>query len=67
MGADTDKESETYEEWMDLDCLLVQFWESRLTPPEVIFTSEGEEQDSRRFAEHLLPEVTRRGMITLAQ
>jgi len=63
---DTIKESESYGEWMDLDRLLVQFWESRSTPPKVTFTTPGgEEQDTRHFVECMLPELTRREMIDL--
>jgi len=67
IDADTIKESETYGEWMDLDRLLIQFWESRPNPPKVTFATGGEEQDVEHFAGCMLPELTRRGMISLGE
>ena len=61
---DTIKQSEDYEQWLDFDRLLVQFWESRSTCPTVVWTTwKRERQNMRGFAECLLPEITRRGMI----
>ena len=58
------KQSATYEEWMDLDRLLVQFWESRSIPPKVVCTVwPGRERDVRRFNDCFFPELTRRGAI----
>ena len=64
--ADTIKRSASYREWLDLDRLLVQFWESRSTSPKVICrTPEGEEGDRRYFTGCFLPELTQRGMVGL--
>ena len=53
-------------EWRDLDYLLVQFWESRLTRPNVVCTAVmGEERVLRDFVQYLLPELTNRGVIDL--
>jgi len=58
----------SYGQWLDLDRLLVQFWESHSTCPEVICTTqEGERQNTRDFVEFLLPELTRRGMVDLTE
>jgi len=58
-------------QWVDLDRLLVQFCESRSTRPKVVIraTLEGEEGEERvrSLAECLLPELTRKGMIDLAE
>jgi len=55
-----------YGQWLGLDRLLVQFLESRSTPPKVICTAVvGEKWIMRGFVECCLPELTRRGMIEL--
>jgi len=55
-----------YGQWLDLDRLLVRFWESRLTSPKVICTAlVGEKCIMRGFVECCLPELTKRGMIDL--
>ena len=65
-AVDTIKKSEEYEEWLDLDRLLVQFLESRSTLPNAICMRwEGANLDMRDFAECFLPELSRRGMIDL--
>ena len=57
-----------YGEWLALDHLLVQFLESRSTPPKVICTRwDGPKQDMRPFTECLLPELTRKGMVGLCR
>jgi len=57
-----------YGHWLDLDRLLAQFWESRSARPKVICTAlMGEERDMRDFIGCLLPELTRRGMLDLAE
>ena len=62
------KRSATYGEWMDLDRLLVQFWESRSTSPKVISMAwEGRKRDMRGYAECLLPELTKRDVIDLVE
>ena len=58
--------SPTYGQWLDLDHLLVQFWESRSTRPKVICTARvGRKWDLKRFTECLLPELARRGAVGL--
>jgi len=60
--------STTHGEWMDLDRLLVQFWESHLTDPKVIRMAwEGRKPDVRGYVECLLPELTKRGVIDLVE
>ena len=56
-----------YREWLDLDCLLVQFWESHSVRPKVIpdMTMWRGEQDVKHCVGRLLPEVTKRGVIDL--
>lgn len=65
---DTIKRSPAYGQWLDLDRLLVQFWESRPTPPKVICMGlVGEKWIVRGFVECCLPELTKRGVIDLAE
>ena len=53
-----------YGQWLDFDCLLVQFWEARSICPKVVCaTGTGEEQSTRDFFGCLLPEITKRGII----
>ena len=62
------KESAVYREWLDLDRLLVQLWESNSTPPRVICTTWKWEPEGRiGFADCLLPELTRRGIVDLGE
>jgi len=61
---DAIKRSATYGEWMDLDHLLVQFWESRSTRPRVVLTMwRGAKEDG--FIDCFFPELTRRGAIDI--
>ena len=54
-------------QWLDLDRLLVQLWESRSIRPTVItMTLGGEQRDTRNCIGCLLPESTTRGIIDLA-
>ena len=46
-------------QWLDLDRLLVQFWESRSIRPKVVYTMGFGMRD---FVESLLPEITKRGV-----
>ena len=67
-GLDIIERAPGYREWMDLDRRLVQFWESRPTGPKVISTAwVGPKEEVRGYAEFLLPELTRRGAIDLAE
>jgi len=57
-----------YGGWSDLDRLLVQFWESCCTRPKVICTALfGGRRDMEEFVEYLFPELTKRGLIDLAE
>jgi len=68
LNVDTLKQSTNYGEWLDLDRLLVQFWESRSTGPKVICVVwEGQKRDFRGFTECLFPELTKRGAIDLVE
>jgi len=53
-------------QWLDLDRILVQLWESRSIRIRVIRTSlRSEKHGMRDCIGHLLPEMMRRGMIDL--
>jgi hypothetical protein len=56
---------ELYSQWMDLDCILVQLWESHAIRLQVICSTGGEEKVAREFVEGLLPEMTKRGRLEL--
>jgi len=49
---------EVFREWLDLDRLLIQFWESRSIRPKI-------EWDARHYIGCLLPTVAGGGMIDL--
>ena len=51
---------ETYRQWLDLDRLLLQFWESRSIRPKV-------ERDTRYYIECLLPAVAGGGMVDMVE
>jgi len=55
-----------YRQWLDLDCLLIQLWESHSIRPRVVCTTLWEnEQNTKYCIGCLLPEITGRGMIYL--
>ena len=55
-------------QWLDLDRLLVQLWESRFIRPTVItITLGGEQRGVGNCIGCLLPEITTRGIIDLAE
>ena len=56
----------TYQEWWDLDRLLVQFRTSRLICPKVVYKMNLDEE-MRGYALSLLPELTRRGLVDLVE
>jgi len=57
---------EISEQWLDLDRLLAQFWESRSIRPKVVCTTqERGNKNTRCCIGCLLPEVTKRGIIDL--
>jgi len=69
-GADTDTRQFVgeviYGQWVDLDRVLVQFWESHSIRPRVVCTEPTrEERAVRSFVGCLFPEITRRGIIDL--
>jgi hypothetical protein len=53
-------------EWQDLDRTLVQFWTSHSIRPK-IYVASGRKGDLRGFAQSLLPELTRRGVVDLVE
>ena len=59
-----DIEDETWEEWADLDCTLIQLWESHAVRTKVKYPAELCEQ-SHKFTRGLLPEATKRGIVEL--
>jgi len=59
-------EEEVYQEWQDLDRLLVQFWTSHSIRPKVKYVPRwGEGRELRDDAQILLPELTKRGLVDL--
>jgi hypothetical protein len=73
-GADADAGriivGENFGEWLDLDRLLVEFWESSSIRPKVVCrTRAGGERDTSHCVGYqlLLPEITRRGIIDLVE
>jgi len=56
-----------YSEWLELDHLLVQLWESHLIHLKVLYNSPkwADRKRARSFVESLLPEVTTRGAVDL--
>lgn len=57
-------------QWLELDRLLVRFWESHSIRPTVISTTpeeEKEKDDVRGCIECLLPEATKRGITDLVE
>ena len=54
---------ELHRRWLELDCLLVQFWESRSIRPRLMSTTLVRETwRVRNCFEYLLPEMTKRGL-----
>jgi len=56
-----------YRRWMDLDWLLVQFWESRAIRPKIVYRMSREKKGVCEFIGNLLPEITKRGVINLVE
>jgi len=52
-------------QWLDLDRLLVQFWESRSIRPRICPRLEEECRDAEICLKFLLPEITKRGVFDL--
>lgn len=57
----------TYGQWLDLDRLMIQFWELRSIRPMVTCTKPAGMQSMRDCIECLLPEVTRIGIMDLVE
>ena len=53
--------------WLDVDRLLVKFWDSRLIRSKVVYIPEreSEEKEARDRVGKLFPELAKRGMIYL--
>jgi hypothetical protein len=49
--------------WLNLDCLLVQFWESHSIRPMIVYMAN--KDITRDHIECLLPEITKRGVIDI--
>ena len=58
---------ETHGQWMDLDHILIQLWESNAIHTQVIYTTEGEKKEAREFIGALLPEMTKRGKVEMLE
>ena len=56
-----------HQEWQDLDHLLVQLWTSHSVRPKIMYRREKGEDEARGFAQRLLPELTRRGIIDVVE
>ena len=58
-----------YEQWLDLDRLLVQFWESHLIRPKITYSYglEDGRKGGMDFVSRLLPEITKRGVVDLVK
>jgi len=55
-----------YRQWMDLDRLLVQFWELRAIRPKIAYCVAEEKKTAMcAYTGNLLPEITERGIIEL--
>jgi hypothetical protein len=53
------------QQWLNLDRLLVKFWEPRLIRPKVADTRVEQEEDLRACFGRVLPESTKNGFIDL--
>ena len=59
-------QAEISRRWRDLDHTLVQLWESNKTATRIIYITAGDGKTrAREYAEQLLPEITRRGIVEL--
>jgi len=52
-----------HREWLDLDRLLVQFWDSHKLRSKVIYATEKGEKDAKDEVAKFFPELTRRGIV----
>jgi len=61
-------EEDVYQEWQDLDRVLVQFWTSHSIRPRVVYMPRlGEGKDLGVDVPILLPELTKRGLVDLVK
>jgi len=59
-------EQQTTGQWLELDRLLAQLWESHSIPPEIMYRGlSWDEKDARGLMRRLLPEATRGGTVNL--
>jgi hypothetical protein len=56
-----------YQEWQDLDHLLVQFWASHSIHPKIKYEVWGEGSNFRALAPSLIPELMRRRAVDLLE
>ena len=58
-----------YERWLDLDRLLVRFWESHSIRPKIAYPYRSEEgrKGGMHFVSRLLPEITKRRVVDLVK
>jgi hypothetical protein len=54
------------DQWMDFDRVLVQLWELHAIHTRVDYSIEQEEKEAREYIGILLPEMTKRGRIEMA-
>ena len=55
-----------YGEWLDLDRLLIKFWELRLIRPKVAYSAaSADREETINRVSCLLPETTNRGIVDL--
>ena len=60
-------EEEVYQEWQDLDRVLVQFWTSHSIRPKVNYVPWTRGKDLGDDLPVLLPELTRRGLVDVVK
>jgi len=68
VGANTalrEVEEHTLGQWLELDRLLVQFWESCSIPPMILFWALSRGEPARDLMGRLLPETTGGGTVNL--
>lgn len=56
---------EVHKQWVDLDQVLVQLWESNAIHTKVIYPTRREEEETREYIGTLLPEMVRRGIVEM--
>jgi hypothetical protein len=54
-----------YRQWMNLDRVLFQLWESKKIHTKVIYATMGEVGDALEYVVALLPEMTKRGLVEI--